>query len=172
MFPCKWMSQATPVVLYGVPPPGQPPTHWAIWAPVLSPTVPTTPPTQTKEDIRHPKIKLLMDLYLKKYNNFVNLLDILTLLGKQMTDLPTLLKYCHPSGQLFLCWNSVLGKCFRGSRCKFSWGHLKRGDVTEAFADAISDCISKGVLYCTNLPAGEDYPSNKRKDGVGGPTGS
>ncbi len=85
-----------------------------------------------------------------------------------MMDLPTLPKYCHPLGQLFLCWNSVLGKCFRGLRGKFSQGHVKNGDVMEAFANAISNCISKGVLYYTNLPAGEGSPSNKRKGGGGG----
>jgi hypothetical protein len=51
-----------------------------------------------QEDIRHPKIKLLMDPYLKRYNNFVNILDILTASGKHMMDLPTLPKYCYPAG--------------------------------------------------------------------------
>jgi hypothetical protein len=31
-----------------------------------------------------------MDPYLKGYNNYVNLSDILTASGKRMTDLPTL----------------------------------------------------------------------------------
>jgi hypothetical protein len=98
MFPCEWMSQATTVVPYGGAPPGPTPIQWATPAPAPSHTAPTTP-TQMKEDIRHPKIKFLMDPYLKKYNNFVSLSDILTSLGKQLTDLSTLPKYCHPTCQ-------------------------------------------------------------------------
>jgi hypothetical protein len=60
-------------------------------------------PSTPKEDTQHPNIKLLMDPYLKQYNNFLNLLEILTLSGKWMTDLPSLSQYCHPTGQPFLC---------------------------------------------------------------------
>jgi hypothetical protein len=114
-----------------------------------------------------------MDPYLKKYNNYVNLSDILTASGKRMTDLPNLPKFCHPTGQPFLCWNSaVLEKCFRGSRCKYSWGHIKKGDTTDEFTNAVTDCIVKGVLYYTNLPTGAGSPNNKRKGAGGGPTAS
>ncbi len=47
-------------------------------------------------------------------------------------------------------------------------GHLKKGEATDAFADAISECISKGVVYYTNLPAGASSPWNKWK-GRGAP---
>jgi hypothetical protein len=47
-------------------------------------------------------------------------------------------------------------------------GHLKKGESTDAFADAVSDCISKGILYYTNLPANASLPWNKRK-GEGAP---
>ncbi len=117
MFPWEWLTHTTPTVPYGLPPPGTPPTQWAVPAPAPQQAVPTvaaTPP-QVREDIRHPKIKLLIDPYLKKFNNFVNLSDILTSSGKRMTDLPKIPKYCHPTGQPFLFWNSVLGKCFWGS---------------------------------------------------------
>jgi hypothetical protein len=40
----------------------------------------------------------------------------------------------------------------------------------DEFAEAITDCIGKGVLYYTNLPAGEGSPSNKCKGMGGGPT--
>jgi hypothetical protein len=113
-----------------------------------------------------------MDPYLRKYNNFVSLFNIFTLLGKRLTDLPTLPQHCHPTGQLFLCWNSVLGKCFQGLRCKFSWGHVKKGDAMDAFADAVSNCISKGVRYYINLPAREGFPGNKHKGVGGGAAGS
>ena len=45
-----------------------------------------------------------MDPYLKRYNNYVNISEILTASGKRMSDLPTLPKYCHPTGQSFVCW--------------------------------------------------------------------
>ena len=113
-----------------------------------SPTAATpggTPPTSPgQEDTRHPKIKLLMDPYLKRYNNYVNIPEILTASGKRMSDLPTLPKYCHPTGQSFLCWNCVLGRCFCGPRCRFARGHLKKGESTDSFADCVTDVISKG----------------------------
>jgi hypothetical protein len=55
-----------------------------------------------------------MDPYLKQYNNYVNIPEILTASGKRMSDLRTLPKYCHPTGLSFLCWNGVLGRCFQG----------------------------------------------------------
>jgi hypothetical protein len=46
---------------------------------------------------------------------------------------------------------------------------VKQGDATDAFTDATLDCVSKGVLYYTNLPPGSsDLPHNKRKWGGGG----
>ncbi len=109
-----------------------------------------------------------MDPCLLWYNNVLNLLDILTLSGKQMMDLLTLPQYCLPTGHPFICWNSVLVKCYRGPRCRFAKGHLKRGEVTDAFAGAVADIIKKGVAYYTNLMAGSGSPSGKRKAGGGG----
>jgi hypothetical protein len=107
-----------PQVASGTPrggmPQGEPPTQWT---PPAAAPVATTPtePLQQREDICHPKIKLLMDPYLKRYNYFVCLSDILTACGKRLTDLSTLTNNCHSTGQSFLCWNSVLGRCFWGS---------------------------------------------------------
>jgi hypothetical protein len=36
------------------------------------------------------------------------------------------------------------------------------------FADAVIECIEKGVVYYTNLPATQGSPNNKRKVGGGG----
>ena len=94
---------------------------------------PTPPGRGGYKDTRHLKIKLLMDPYLKRYNNYVNIPEILTASGKRMSDLPTLPQYCHPTGQSFLCWNGVLGRCFRGPRCRFARGHIKKGESTKAF---------------------------------------
>jgi hypothetical protein len=54
----------------------------------------------------------------------------------------------------------MLGRCFRGGRCKYLKGHVKKGDITDAFTDAVINCISKGVLHYTNLSEGEN-PTNK-----------
>ena len=182
MFPREW---STPPLKspdakyggppYGGPPLGPPPTWGPIPAPPPTPPVGPTPPGRGGyEDTRHLKIKLLMDPYLKRYNNYVNIPEILTASGKRMSDLPTLPQYCHPTGQSFLCWNGVLGRCFRGPRCRFARGHIKKGDSTDAFADSVTDVISKGVLHFINLPLGEggdgSSPKNKRKGGgVGAP---
>ena len=60
-------------------------------------------PNPKKSNPRHPKIKQLMDPYLKRYNNYVNLSDILTASGKRMTNLPTLPQYCSAKGDSFIC---------------------------------------------------------------------
>lgn len=114
-----------------------------------------------------------MDPYLKRYNGYVNLADILTSSGKRMADLPKLPQYTSAKGDTFICWNSALGTCYQGKRCRYSRGHLKPGDATDAFADATLECISKGVLYYTNLPAGSpDSPGKKRKAAGGEGAGS
>ncbi len=167
-FPRKWLSHSIADSPYSVPPAGQPPNYWGNLAPMpaLAPaSSPCPAPSTPKKDTRNPKIKLLMDPYLKCYNNFLNLLEILTSLGKGMTDLPSLPQYCQPTGQPFLGWNSILGKCFWGAGCKYFKGPLKKGDATDTFVDAISECISKGVLYYTNLPAGASLPRSKQKGG-------
>jgi hypothetical protein len=139
-----------------------PPAGW--------PMSPSKPPGQqgsqkraAPKDIHHQKIRLLMDPYILKYNNYINLLAILTSSGKRMGDLPTLPQYCTPTGTPLLCWNNVLGRCFRGKRCKFFNGHLRKSNVTDEFADNVVDCISKGVVYYTGLTQGGTSPGEKRK---------
>jgi hypothetical protein len=171
-FPRKWASQAPPLAPYGQSPQaGTPPTQWPTPAAAPQPAASGEKlggQHQVREDIHHPKIRSMMDPYLRKFNNFVSLSDILTSPGKQMSDLPTIPKYCHPMGQSFLCWNSVLGKCFRGARCKFSKGYVSKGESMDDFANAIIECIGKGVVYYTNIPATQGSPDSKRKVGGGG----
>jgi hypothetical protein len=114
-FSCEWLSLVAPKPTYGAirtqaPPSGPPPTHWP--APASAPS-PPAPAQSTREDTHHPKLRALIDPYLLRYNNVLNLLDILTSSGKRMTDLPTLPQYCLPTGHPFICWNSVLVKCYR-----------------------------------------------------------
>jgi hypothetical protein len=90
-----------------------------------------------------------------------------------MSDLPTLHNTATQRAT-FLCWNGVLRRCFRGPRCRFARGHIKKGESTEAFADSVTDVISKGVLHFINLPVGEGgdggSPKNKHKGGgIGAP---
>ena len=142
-----------------------PPTNWT-----TSP--PTTGQAQTNgqqartptEDFRHIKIIALMDPYLAKHNNYINLSAILTASGKIMRDMPTLPNYCTPTGTAYICWNNVLGRCFRGRRCKFIKGHVRKGEVTDEFAEAVADCIGKGVLFYTETQlATGGSPEGKRK---------
>ena len=76
-----------------------------------------SPRKSPPEDIRHPKIKAMMDPYLAKYNNYINLSEILTASNKRITDLPTLPSYTNPTGSSCICWNTILGRCFKGKRC-------------------------------------------------------
>jgi hypothetical protein len=85
-FPRKWASQAPPLALYGLSlPAGTPPTQWP--APAAAPRPAASGEKvggqhQAWEDIRHQKIRSMMDPYLKKFNNFVSLSNILTSSGK------------------------------------------------------------------------------------------
>ena len=46
----------------------------------------------------------------------------------------------------------MLGTCFQGKWCHYAKGHVQQGEATDAFANLTLDCVSKGVLYYTNLP--------------------
>jgi hypothetical protein len=56
-----------------------------------------------------------------------------------------------------------VGEMFPGKEGKFAWGHVKRGDGIDAFANAVLDVIIKGMLHYTNLLAGERSPCRKSK---------
>ncbi len=138
-FPKEWMSTVPPAP-HPTPqnwanpiPTGPPPAQWPAPAPAPAPAPggPVKEPTPPREDIRHPKIKALMDPYLRKYNNQINLIGILNVSGKCMTDLPTLDKYCTPTGMSYICWNSVLGKCYCNKQCTYPRGHIVKGDMTD-----------------------------------------
>ncbi len=137
-FPHGWLSPAAPEATYGVPhtlaPPGPPPTRWL--APALVPS-PPAPAQAKKEDTCHPKLLALMNPYPQWYNNVLNQSEILTSSVKRMTDLPTLPQYCLPTGNPFICWNSVLAKFYQGPQqvcprlCtkRGGNGHIHRGSL-------------------------------------------
>jgi hypothetical protein len=150
-------------------PRGPPPTHWPNTTPANAPTpAPAPAPASGGEprkpvgkDICNPKIKAIMDPYLQKYNNYINLSALLTASGRHMGDLPTLPQCCSSMRATLICWNSVLGKCFRGKRCKFFQGHLRKGKATDKFVDDVIDTIKKGVTHYLDVPPSIGSPSNK-----------
>jgi len=76
--PWEWMSHSAPDNSYQAPPAGAPPTNWETPPGVAPGATPPGNPRNPKEtDTRHPK-KKLMDPYLKRYNSYVNLGEILT----------------------------------------------------------------------------------------------
>jgi hypothetical protein len=104
-----------------------------------------------------------MDSYLAWYNNYINLFAILTVPRKWIGDLPSMPQYCTAIGTPLICWNSVLGRCFQGNRCRFIKGHVQKGEVTDTFADSVTDVVSKRVLFYANLPQGGASPGRKHK---------
>jgi hypothetical protein len=131
-FPKQWMTPAAPELPVAArpvqrgqhqPPTIPPPAGWPP-APQKQQGLPGSPKKALPEDFRHPKIKTLIDQYLARYNNYINLSTILTAANKWITDLPSLPNYCTPTGASFICWNTVLGRCFRGKRCKYYKGHV------------------------------------------------
>jgi hypothetical protein len=88
-----------------------------------------------------------MQSYLERNNGQVHLAKILDAAGKRQTNLPTLPKYVHPTGQLFLCWSSILGKCtYRECHFCKEGGHPIPTDVTDKFGNQIINVIRKGVI--------------------------
>ncbi len=87
-----------------------------------------------------------MQSYLAHTNGCVHLAEILVAAGKHQSDLPTLPKYIHPTGQPFLCWTSVLGRCtYRDWRFRKESGHPLPAD-TDKFVNQITEVIGKGVV--------------------------
>ncbi len=89
-------------------PAGPPLTNWPNPAPAITPALsggpsPGGPRKQGGEDVQNPKIKTLMDPYLQKYNNYIDLSALLTASGKRFGDLPTLPQYWSPQGATFVC---------------------------------------------------------------------
>ena len=117
------------------------------------------------KDKRHPKIKTMMQKYLKHTHGQVHLGEILEAAGNTQSDLPTLPKYVHPTGRLFLCRASVLGKCgFRNCRFHKEGGHPPPGDITDDFVDPVIDAIGKGVVLPNNQ--GGSPPKKQKGDGT------
>jgi hypothetical protein len=88
------------------------------------------------DDHCHPKIKDMMHNYLVCTTGCVHLAEILDTAGKRQNDLPMLPKYIHPSGQMLLCWLSILRKCtFRNCHFRKEGGHPLPVDITVDFAN-------------------------------------
>jgi hypothetical protein len=145
--------------------------HWPSPSPTIAPSPPGGPSLapgggprkQGGKVIRNAKIKAVMDPYLLKYNNYIDLLALLMASGKRIGDLPTLPQYCSPTGATFICWNSILGNCFRDKWCKFFQGHMCKRKATNPFAENVIDTIGKGVTHYVSLPPSSESPGNKHK---------
>jgi hypothetical protein len=73
-----------------------------------------------------PKKKLLMDPYLKRYNNYVNIPEILTASGKRMSP-PHPSKILPPNGPIFLVLECRFGEMFPGTSVQVCPGPSKKG---------------------------------------------
>ena len=100
------------------------------------------------DDQRHPKIKEMMHSYLVLTNGHIHLAEILNAVGRWQNDLPTLSKYVHPSGQPFLCWSSVLGRCmFRDCCfCKEGGIHFRWTSLMSSPTDALMPFTRASLL--------------------------
>jgi hypothetical protein len=98
-------------------------------------------------NIRHPKIKDLMNQYLVRYNRQLHLAKLLDTAGKRQMDLPMLLKFTHLNGCPFLCWNSTLGQCFY-RECQYlrSSGYPSPNNITDDIANQGIKVFLKGSL--------------------------
>jgi hypothetical protein len=81
------------------------------------------------------------------------------------------LQLLPPDGTVFLMLEQRVGQVLLRRAVQILERPRKKGDITDAFVDAIINCISKGVLHYTNLPEGEN-PTNKQRRGGGGAAGN
>jgi hypothetical protein len=120
------------------------------------------------DDQHHPRIKEMMHNYLVCTNGHIHLAEILDIGGKQQSDLPTLPKYVHSSGQPFLCWLSIHGRCtFRDCCFCKEGGHPLPADITDEFVNRCINAINKGIIALSGHQGGS--PNKKLKGGDGNP---
>ncbi len=109
-----------------------------------------TPAFTSPREARHPKIKALMDPLLAK--DFCILVKTLCqACNTPMYEFSGLPKYRDSTGQSTICWNNLLKGCGL-SECplKHIGGHVPRKDITNVFANAVCNKLSKGVTYLIN----------------------
>jgi len=129
MFPREWMTpQKSPGAQYsgppygGPPPAGPPPTLGLTHAPPPMPLGGPTPPGRGGyEDTRHPKIKLLMDPYLKRYNKREHSGDPHDIREAHVGP-PHPSKILPPNGPIFLVLEWCLGEMFPGTSVQVCLG--------------------------------------------------
>jgi hypothetical protein len=164
--------------------PGQ---EWRKWLPTpftpSSPPVPLPstwpqptlkPPSQPYNwqlanfnDKRHPKIAVMIEPLLMKFWGRCLVSNILTASGKWFDSLPWLDAY--PTG---ICWLHAIATCPYGSQCLFAVGHLKKGELSDAHADAVVGAMQDKVSSMVNKsgPPSNNGKCKWRGQGRGGGT--
>ncbi len=106
-----------------------------------------------------------MQPYFDRTGGRVHLAEILDAAGERQTDLLTLQKYVHATGQPSLCWSSILGCCtFWDCRFKKEGSHPSPTDIPDEFADQVIDVVNKGIATLCN-PGGGSPPKKQKTDG-------
>lgn len=101
-------------------------------------------------DNRHPAIVSMMAPYIAKLGDNVYVGEILDAAGIRLNDLPvpTGTRFASKDGKVtYLCWNSVLGRCKFGSKCKYKKNHPAAGELPDAYASAVVSALQQGVNY-------------------------
>jgi hypothetical protein len=70
-----------------------------------------------------------MDPYLKRYNNYVNIPEILTASRKRMLDLPMLPKILPPKWPILLVLELCVGEMFPRTSVQVCPGPFKKGRI-------------------------------------------
>jgi hypothetical protein len=168
MFPREWLSPAAPEATYSAPltPAPPPPTTNTVagTCPGAEPPCPgigkEAGHTPSKTTWAYGSIPTVVQQCLQSVGN--------THIVWKADDGPPNPSAILPStGNSFICWNSVLAKCYQGPRCRFAQGHVQKGEATDAFAGAFSDVIKKEVAYYTDLLARSGSPSGNQEAGGG-----
>jgi hypothetical protein len=104
-------------------------------------------PWTSPRDVRHLKIKALIDPLLAK-DNQISVKAICQACGVPMYDLTGLAEYPDSTGCSTICWNNVLkGRGWSECPLKRIGGHVPRKELTDGFAKAVCNKLGKGVTY-------------------------
>jgi hypothetical protein len=112
-------------------------------------------------DERHPKIVAVMADYVLAQGLRVQLIMILEVANKHITNPPTIPEYVA-NGRPFICWAHMLGQC-SFPNCAFRKGHVPRDNIPDTFTDKVVVMLTPGVTHCARRRDNVESPGKRLK---------
>jgi hypothetical protein len=101
----------------------------------------------------------MIEPILTKFRGRCLVRNILTASGKQFNSLPRLNAYLTG-----ICWLHAIATCPYGSQCSFVVGNVKKGNLSDAHANAVVGAMQEGVTAFVNK-SGPPSPTGNANGG-------